>query len=169
MEEEGRCGNWKEIRGIRREDRKRSFGCLAIIFVIGLIIGLTGNIRKNCQTPNHNSTEPKHNITLSAIYQLLLTQFWWNCKGRLLETSRTDSDCHDDICPGNIYPYQDNLSCYSPDFDDFKSRFQGTSFVQATFVQVKFAHNSTSAISQLLLTRFWWNFKRRFLWASRTV
>ena len=59
---------------------------------------------------------------------------------------------------------------------NFKCRFMGTSrtdsmvtFVQATFVQVTFAHNSTSAISQLLLTRFWWNFKRRFLWASRTV
>ena len=28
--------------------------------------------------------------------------------------------------------------------------------------------NSTSAISQLLLTRFWWNFIGRFLWTSRT-
>ena len=28
--------------------------------------------------------------------------------------------------------------------------------------------NSMSAISQLLLTRFWWNFKCSFLWASRT-
>jgi len=42
MEEEGRCGSWKEMRGIRREDRKKSCGCLAIIFLIGLIIGLTG-------------------------------------------------------------------------------------------------------------------------------
>ena len=29
--------------------------------------------------------------------------------------------------------------------------------------------NSMSAISQLLLTWFLWNFKRRFLWTSRTV
>ena len=28
--------------------------------------------------------------------------------------------------------------------------------------------NSMSAISQLLLTRFWWNFKGRFLWTFRT-
>ena len=28
--------------------------------------------------------------------------------------------------------------------------------------------NSISAISQLLLTRFWWNFKGRFLWTFRT-
>ena len=28
--------------------------------------------------------------------------------------------------------------------------------------------NSMSAISQLLLTRFWWNFKGRFLWTCRT-
>ena len=70
---------------------------------------------------NHNSIQP--NITLSwvrqendfanyptptnsmsAISQLLLTQFWWNFKRRLLLTSRTDSNCHSDICPGNICP-----------------------------------------------------------------
>ena len=58
---------------------------------------------------------------------------------------------------------------------NFKCRFMGTSrtdsmvtFVQATFVQVTFAHNSTSAISQLLLTRFWSNFKCRLLGISRT-
>ena len=28
--------------------------------------------------------------------------------------------------------------------------------------------NSMSRISQLLLTRFWWNFKGRFLWTFRT-
>ena len=28
--------------------------------------------------------------------------------------------------------------------------------------------NSTSAISQLLVTQFWWNFKVRFLWTFRT-
>ena len=41
-------------------------------------------------------------------------------------------------------------------------------FVQATLVQVTFAHNSTSAIFQLLLTGFWWNFNSRFLWTFRT-
>ena len=65
---------------------------------------------------NHNSTQP--NITLSwvrhendfafhpttpldhhdtnsmsAISQLLLSRFWWNFKGRFLETSRVDSNC----------------------------------------------------------------------------
>ena len=53
---------------------------------------------------------------------------------------------------------------------NFKCRFMGTSRTDSivTFVQVTFAHNSTSAISQLLLTRFWWNFKGRFLGTSRT-
>ena len=37
-------------------------------------------------------------------------------------TSRTDSNCHRDICPGNICPgniclYQEYISCYSLDFD----------------------------------------------------
>ena len=35
---------------------------------------------------------------------------------------RTDSNCHRDICPGNIFPgnicpNQEYLSCYWPDFD----------------------------------------------------
>ena len=91
MEEEGRCGNCKQMKGIRREDRKKSFGCLAIIFVIGLIIGLTGNICNNCQNPNHNSTEPKLNITLDAPTTAQAT------------TAQADS-CPGDNCPGRQLP-----------------------------------------------------------------
>ena len=36
---------------------------------------------------------------MSAISELLLTRFWWHFKGRYLGTSRTDSNCHRDICP----------------------------------------------------------------------
>ena len=64
---------------------------------------------------------PTHTNSMSAIYQLLLTWFWWNFKSRLLGTSRTDSNCHGDICPGNIClgdicPYQEDLSSYWSDF-----------------------------------------------------
>ena len=45
-----------------------------------------------------------HRNSMSAISQLLLTRFWWNFKRRLLVTSRTDSNCHSDICLGNICP-----------------------------------------------------------------
>ena len=57
-----------------------------------------------------------------AISQLLLAQFWSNFKGRFLGPSWTDSNCHVDICPGNIWlgdicPYQEYLSCYWPNSD----------------------------------------------------
>ena len=40
-----------------------------------------------------------------------------------LGASRTDSNCHYDIGPSNIFPgdicqYQEYLSCYQPDFDE---------------------------------------------------
>ena len=34
-----------------------------------------------------------HTNSISAISQLLLSRFWWNFKGRFLETSRIDSNC----------------------------------------------------------------------------
>ena len=59
---------------------------------------------------------------MSAIYQLLLTQFWLNFKDRFLGPSWTDLNCNSDICsgkicPGDICPYQEYLSWYWPDFD----------------------------------------------------
>ena len=61
-------------------------------------------------------------MSISEISQLLLTQFWWNFKGRLLWIFRTDSNCQGDICPRNICPrnicpFQEYLSCYWPDLD----------------------------------------------------
>ena len=61
-------------------------------------------------------------MSISGISQLLLTWFWWNIKGRFLGTSRTDSNCHSDICPCNIClcdicPYQEYFSYYWPNFD----------------------------------------------------
>ena len=62
-------------------------------------------------------------LSLSGITQLLLTRFWWKFKDCFLGTSRTDSNCHGDICrwnihPGDICPYQEYLGSYWPDFDD---------------------------------------------------
>ena len=69
-------------------------------------------------------------MSISGISQLLLTQFWWYFTGRFLGTSRTDSNCHSDIClgnicpgnicPGDICPYQLLLTQYWP---KFKGRF----------------------------------------------
>ena len=61
-------------------------------------------------------------LSISGVFQLLLTHFWWNLEDKFLGTSRTDSNCHRDtcpgiICPGDICPYQKNLSCYWPNFD----------------------------------------------------
>jgi len=88
----------------------------------------------NCQNPNLTLTQrlgftwkwlytPTHRNSKSAIYQLLLTKFWWNFKGRFLGTSRTDSNWHGtiypgNICLGNICPYQEYFSCYWTNFDE---------------------------------------------------
>ena len=37
-------------------------------------------------------------MSISGISQLLLTRFLWNFQGWLLGTSKTDSNCHSDIC-----------------------------------------------------------------------
>ena len=78
---------------------------------------------------------PTHTNSKSAISQLLLTRFWWNLKGRLQGTSRTDSNCHCDICPGNICPLSwRHLSISGISqllltrfWWNFKGRFLGTS------------------------------------------
>ena len=58
--------------------------------------------------------------SMSVISQLLLTWFWRNFTGSFLGAYRTDSNyqvdiCLCNICPGNICPYQEYLSCYWPD------------------------------------------------------
>ena len=138
------------------------------------IVGLM-KVVCSCDEPqlNHNSTQPNitsswvrhendfahhpttHRNSMSAISQLLLTRFWWNFKHRFLGTSRIDSNyqvdiCTGNICPGNIFPYQEYLSCYWPDFDGtlkvacWKHLEQiptiKLTFVQATFVLVTFVH-----------------------------
>ena len=61
-------------------------------------------------------------LSISAISQLLLVQFWPNFKCRFPGPLWTYSNCHNDICPGNICPcnicpYKEYLSCYWPNFD----------------------------------------------------
>ena len=110
-----------------------------------------------------------HTNSMSAISQLLLTRFWWNFKGRFLETFRTDSNCQGyicprNICPRNICPYQEYLSCYWPDFDEtlqvgsWKHLEQiptvRVTFVHATFVLATFVHvRNISAVSNQILTK----------------
>ena len=93
--------------------------------------------RKYCQNPNLTSTQQlgftrkwlytthHHRNSMSAISQLLLTRFWWKLKGRFLGTSKTDSrfmvtfvQASGIICSHNIFPYQEYLSCYWPDYDE---------------------------------------------------
>ena len=61
-------------------------------------------------------------LSISTISQLLLVRFWPNFKGRFLGPIWTYSNFQNDICSGNIcpcdiYPYQEYLSCHKPDFD----------------------------------------------------
>ena len=77
--------------------------------------------------------------------------------------------CPCNICPDDIFPYQQYLSCYWTDFDqilkvgswDLSEHIPNVTmtFVQTTFLR----HLYILGISQLLLTWFWPNFKGRFL------
>ena len=63
-------------------------------------------------------------LSISGISQLLLIQFWPSFKCRILEPCLKDANCHGDIYPGNICPYQQFLSCYWSDFDQtFRTQF----------------------------------------------
>ena len=136
---------------------------------------------------NHKTTQPQPNITLlgldlkmtlhtpppthaphtnsiSAIFQLLMTRFWWNYKDRLPGTSRTDSNCHSDICtgkicPGDICPYKEYLSCYWPHFDQ-TLKVGSLEFVeQIPTVTVTFFHirNISAVNNQILMKpKFFW-------------
>ena len=116
-----------------------------------------------CQNPNLTSTQPlgftrkwlcnHHHYTnsMSAISQLLLTRFWPNFKLRFLGTTRTDFNCHIDICPcnicpGNICPYQEYLGCYWLNFDQTlkvysKKNVDFNSFEPDHFTKKKFNQN----------------------------
>ena len=59
-----------------------------------------------------------HIRNISAVTSPILMKLF----RRFLGTSRTDSNCHSDICPGNICPgnicpYHEYISCYWPAFD----------------------------------------------------
>ena len=106
---------------------------------------------------------------MSAISQLLLARFWPNFKGRFLRPSWTYSNCHGDICPGNIChgdicPCQEYLSCYWSDFDqtlkvDSWDHLEliptvMSTFVQAIFVLVTFVHiRNISAVTDPIFTK----------------
>ena len=62
----------------------------------------------------------KKNYNPHQISQLLQSQFWPNFKRRFTGTSRTDSNCHSNICSGNSCPYQEYISYYLLDFGSWK-------------------------------------------------
>ena len=57
----------------------------------------------------------RQHLSISAISQLLLARFGPNLKQRVQGTYTTDYNCHHKICPGDICPYLQYLSCYRPD------------------------------------------------------
>ena len=110
-------------------------------------------------------------LSISGVFQLLLTRFWPNFKCRFLGPSWTDSKCQSGVCPGNICPcnicpYQDYISCYWLDFDQtlnvgsWDNLYQiptvmGTTFVQGTCILATIVHISNiSAVTELILTIF---------------
>ena len=104
---------------------------------------------------NDPTTPPTHRNSMSAVYPLLLTRYWWNLKRRFLGTSRTDSNyqdniCLGNICPGHICPHQKYLTCYWTNFDETLNLASSKhleqiltiklTFVQATFVLATSVH-----------------------------
>ena len=87
----------------------------------------------------YTTTNTHHRNSMSAISQLLLPRFWWNFKGRFLWPYRTDSNCQGEICPRNICPYQEYLSCYWSDFDETLQVGSWEHLEQIPTVRVKFA------------------------------
>ena len=88
-------------------------------------------------------------ISISAISQLLLTQFWANFKGRFWSPFLTGCNCNDDICPSNIRPghicqYRKYLSCYWSNLDHsflpklyfYKNFFGANFFLKHIFFKI---------------------------------
>ena len=114
-------------------------------------------------------TTTTHTNSMSTISQLLLAHFGSNFKQRVLGTYTTDYNCHhdicpDNICPGDISPYQQYLSCYWPDLDqtfnkgswEHKQQITTvtTTFVKATFILGTFVQISNISISKLTTFNF---------------
>ena len=103
-------------------------------------------------------------LSISAISQLLQALFGLNFKQRVLGIHTTDYNCHHDICPSNICPYQQYLSCYRPYLDQTLNKGSWEhiqqittvtmTFVQATFVLGTFVHISNiSAVTGPILIK----------------
>ena len=115
---------------------------------------------------NHCRLPPPHRNSMSTLSWLLLTRFGPNFKHKFLGLSWTDFYCRSEICPGDICPHQEYLSCYWPNFDEtFKvgswdhleqiSTFAVT-FVQETFFPATFVHiRSILAFTVPILTRLY--------------
>ena len=98
-------------------------------------------------------------LSISAIPQLLLALFGSNFKQRVLGTYTTDYNCHhdicpDNICPGDISPYRQYLSCYWPDLDQALNKgswehIKQITTVTKTSVQATFVHTSNISIFKL--------------------
>ena len=92
-------------------------------------------------------------LSISAIFQLLLTWLWPNFKDRFLGPFLTYSNCHYDIfsgniCPCDICPYQEYLSCHWPDFDQTLKVGPWDHLKHIPTVTVKFMKNFIKKIHQ---------------------
>ena len=109
-------------------------------------------------------------LSISAISQLLLARFGPTFQQRVQGAYTTDYNCHHDICPGDICPYHQYLSCYCPNLDQTLKKGPGNKYNRLQLSQrhlpmqhLSWGRLSISAISQLLLARFGLNFKQRVL------
>ena len=102
-------------------------------------------------------------LSLSAIPQLLLTQFWPNLIVSFLGPTLQDVDYHGNIWPGIICPYQQYLSCYCTNFDKLL-KFMGPSLSDAIcqgdiWNQYHSIWTKIFFYSIIFGPKFWWTLK----------
>ena len=89
-------------------------------------------VKKLYTTTTHQHYLPStHTNLISALYKLLLTLCLPNFKGRFMGSSWRDSNCHNDICPGNICPYQEYQLLLTQFWPNFKGMFLNPSLTDA--------------------------------------
>ena len=127
----------------------------------------------NCHNPDSTTTQFKswvwheNNFTpppppttrnsTSSIFQLLLTRFWPNFKGSFLGPFLTDANCHDNICPGNIWtrmPWPGSPIFFSRKFDliNLLPRLGHSSSINVSCAQILHKLSNTAQMSNMAQT-----------------
>ena len=92
-------------------------------------------------------------VLATFVHAVTYLIFGQNFKCRFLGPPLTDANCHRDICPGNICPYQEYLSFqwHWPNFDQ--------TFCTQTFLDLNFYGPKYNLDHSFFHPKFFWNQK----------